>query len=311
MEERTEDRGYVKALQSCELCPRGCGVDRVAGDRGFCRAGVEAEVYRYGPHHGEEPPLSGTAGSGTVFFSRCTLHCLYCQNYPWSQEGDGSPYSLQALAQLFRALHAGGCHNWNLVSPTPWLPQIRHVVERLAAAGIRLPVVYNTSGFEAVDTLAGVEDLADIYLTDLRYADPVSAREGSGRSDYVAVARAALQAMWQQKGALQLDADGIATRGTICRLLILPGRADEVVANLTWLADTVGPGIAVSVMAQYTPAYRAVAREGWNRRVTRAEYDRVAEVVADIGFDCGWMQEYEGDSPAELIGWSMPPGSGI
>jgi putative pyruvate formate lyase activating enzyme len=301
----------VKALQSCELCPRGCGVDRGAGERGFCRAGVETEVYRYGPHHGEEPPLSGTAGSGTVFFSRCTLHCLYCQNYPWSQQGDGTRYALPALTEVFRELHAGGCHNWNLVSPTPWLPQVRHVVDKLATAGIRLPVVYNTSGFEAVDTLAGVEDLADIYLTDLRYADPVSAHEGSGRSDYVDVARAALQVMWQQKGALQLDADGIATRGTICRLLILPGRAGEVVDNLTWLADTIGPGIAVSVMAQYTPAYRALTRDGWDRPVSREEYDRVAEAVAELDFDCGWMQAYEGQAPNELIGFSMEPGSGI
>jgi len=301
----------VIALHSCNLCPRRCGVDRLSGGLGFCRAGPLAEVYRYGPHHGEEPPLSGTKGSGTVFFSRCTLHCLYCQNHPWSQEGAGATYDESALTNLFRELDRVGCHNWNLVSPTPWLPQIQAAIVPLHQAGIRRPVVYNTSGFESTDTLAAAETLVDIYLTDLRYAEESSAHEGSGRADYVALAREALLTMWRQKGTLQLDAEGIATRGTICRLLILPGRADETIANLRWLAETIGPTIAISVMAQYTPAFRALQRPGWNRPISREEYDRVVEVATALDFDDGWIQDYEGDSPDELIGFAMPPGSAI
>ncbi len=299
-------------LQSCELCPRRCGVDRAAGQLGFCRAGSEVEVFRYGPHHGEEPPLSGTTGgSGTIFFSRCTLCCLYCQNYPWSQQGDGATYAADAFAALFRELHAAGCHNWNLVSPTPWIPQVQQALTRLQAEGIRLPVVYNTSGFESPATLAAVEDTVDIYLTDLRYACETSAEAGSGRADYASIARDTILEMWRQKGPLQLGTDGVATRGTICRLLILPGRADETIDNLRWLSDTIGPGVAISVMSQYTPAFRAPAVAGWNRHISRAEYDRVADVVGTLDFDIGWMQEYAGDAPDELIGFTMPPGSGI
>jgi len=286
-------------------------VHRVAGELGFCRAGADVEVFRYGPHHGEEPPLSGTSGSGTVFFSRCTLRCLYCQNYPWSQQGHGTTYDPDGFAQIFRELHATGCHNWNLVSPTPWIPHVQQALSALCREGIRLPVVYNTSGFERRETLADLEDMVDIYLTDLRYASQESAGEGSGRADYAPLAREAIREMWRQKGPLQLSDDGIATQGTICRLLILPGRAEEVVDNLRWLADTIGPGIAVSVMSQYTPAFKATDMKNWNRRISQAEYDRVADVVTDLDFDSGWMQEYEADAPDELIGFTMEPGSSI
>ncbi|MDP6491520.1 MAG: radical SAM protein [Kiritimatiellia bacterium] len=301
----------MKALQSCKLCPRRCSTDRLSGALGFCRAGADAEVFRYGPHYGEEPPLSGTGGSGTIFFSRCTLSCLYCQNYPWSQQGDGTTYSADGLAGILRELHAAGCHNWNLVSPTPWIPHVQQALAGMREEAIELPVVYNTSGFERRETLVDLEHTVDIYLTDLRYACEVSAHEGSGRADYAPIAREAILEMWRQKGPLQLGADGMATQGTICRLLILPNRADETIANLHWLADNIGPGIAISVMAQYTPAFRAPAMDGWNRRLARAEYERVAGVVADLGFDIGWMQEYEGDAPDELIGFTMEAGSSI
>ncbi len=301
----------MNALKSCELCPRRCGVDRQAEQLGFCRAGSEVEVFRYGPHRGEEPPLSGTGGSGTLFFSRCTLSCLYCQNYPWSQQGNGTTTSADGLADILRELHAAGCHNWNLVSPTPWIPHVRQALVRMHEEGIHLPVVYNTSGFERRETLADLESTVDIYLTDLRYAREASAGEGSRHADYVPIAREAVLEMWRQKGPLQCDADGMATQGTICRLLILPNRADETIANLRWLAERIGPGLAISVMAQYTPAFRAPAMKGWNRRISRREYESVAEVVADLEFDIGWMQEYGGDAPDELIGFTMEAGSGI
>jgi putative pyruvate formate lyase activating enzyme len=297
-------------LRACMLCPRRCGVDREAGERGFCGAGRDVVVYRHGPHHGEEPPISGTRGSGTVFFSHCTLACLYCQNYPWSQEGQGDTLGPDALAEVFTGLAQQGCHNWNLVSPTPWLPQVARALATAKGHGHDLPIVYNTSGFEDLEALADVADWVDIFLADLRYATRETAREASRAASYVEAARRALLDMWQRVGPLQLDADGIATRGMICRILVLPGRSEEAVQNLQWLAEHVGTGLALSVMSQYVPAYRAASGEcpGWDRPVTRDEYERVCETAERLGFDEGWMQEYEGDVAPELLGYQMEAG---
>ncbi len=297
-------------LSSCHLCPRACGVDRLAGRTGYCKAGVLPRVFRYGPHFGEEPPVSGTRGSGTVFFSHCTLRCVYCQNHPWSQAGQGDDLSVDALRDIFRGLAQKGCHNWNLVSPTPWLPQIREAVAPLIHAGISLPFVYNTSGFEAPETLEAFSDLADIALIDLRYATPESAFEGSDARSYVAAARSAFLWFWNRLGPLETDRERIATRGVICRLLALPGRVNEAVANLEWLARSVGTDVAISVMSQYTPVHRAERLEGWNSTVRAEEYALLTEAAADLGFENGWIQEFEGDAPADLLGQTMPAGEG-
>lgn len=298
---------FASSLARCELCPRRCGVNRAEGRRGYCGAGRRVELYRYGRHDGEEPPISGSRGSGTVFFSRCTLHCLYCQNYPWSQEGAGHAVETGALADVFEELARAGCHNWNLVSPTPWLPMIREAWSLARARGVACPVVYNTSGFERVETVRALGDWVDIYLTDLRYARPETAIVGSDSAAYTAAAREAVQEMWRQAGPLELDQDGVARRGTICRILVLPGLADEAIANLEWLAETMGDGIAVSVMAQYTPAYKAVALPEWNHRPTVEEYERVVAVVERLGFTAGWVQEYAAPSPENLVGFNMRP----
>ena len=296
-------------LAACRLCPRACGVDRLAGRRGYCGAGVVPRVFRHGPHFGEEPPLSGTHGSGTVFFSHCTLRCLYCQNHPWSQQAQGKDLSIPDLTAIFRRLAEQGCHNWNLVSPTPWLPQIRAALNPLFQDGIRLPMVYNSSGFELPETLAWFRELADIALTDLRYARSDTAAEASDCPAYVEVSRRALRWFWENLGPLRTDADGIAVRGVICRLLVLPGRADEAVASLRWLAETVGADVHVSVMSQYTPVYGARRKAGWNRRVTAEEYGRVAAAVEDLGLGNGWVQEFEeAESSADLLGCNMPAG---
>jgi len=298
------------SLEHCELCPRRCGVNRRAGQKGYCRAGATVELFRHGPHFGEEPPLTGTRGSGTLFFSRCTLRCLYCQNHPWSQQGQGAATSVDELAGILRGLAAQGCHNWNLVSPTPWLPLVREAIARARATELGLPVVMNTSGYERVETLESLADLVRIYLPDLRYASAESARIGSDAPDYPAVARAALLEMWRQTGPLRLDEDDVAISGTICRLLILPGRAGEVIENLRWLADHIGPEIPVSVMAQYLPAHRAPATPGWDRGVTREEYDAVSAEVERLGFELGWVQEYGTPTAPELVGYQMPAGGG-
>lgn len=297
-------------LDSCKLCPRRCGANRAEGRLGYCGAGRLPRVFRYGPHFGEEPPLTGEKGSGTVFFSHCTMRCIYCQNHPWSQGGQGEDLEIDALTGIFRSLAAKGCHNWNLVSPTPWLPQIKEALFPLLSAGISLPIVYNTSGFELVETLERFSDLADIALCDLRYATSACAAEGSDAPRYVECSREALRWFWNRLGPLELDSVGLAQRGVICRLLALPGRVQEAVENLKWLAETVGTGISVSVMSQYTPVYRALERDGWNRRVTAEEYEMLTDAVDSLGFDNGWVQEYEDVAPEGLLGQEMPAGEG-
>lgn len=295
------------SILHCELCPRRCGVDRAAGQAGFCRAGARARVFSFGAHPGEEPPLSGSGGSGAVFFSRCTLRCLYCQNYPWSQDDAGDTYAVEELACIFRSLRAEGCHNWNLVSPTPWLPLIAPALRQAAADGRRLPVVYNTSGFERVETIRALKGMVDVYLTDLRYSRPETAAAASEAPGYVELARAALLEMLEQAGCLRCDSRGLAVSGVICRLLVLPGHAGEACDNLEWLAANAGTELALSVMAQYTPAYRAVGQAPWDRRVTREEYRGVCRKVEDAGFSRGWIQEYESLTNARLAGFTFEP----
>jgi putative pyruvate formate lyase activating enzyme len=279
----------------------------MAGQKGFCGAGSAAEVFRAASHHGEEPPVSGTEGSGTVFFSRCTLKCIYCQNYPWSQNGEGDIYTASKLQQVFEGLAKKGCHNWNLVSPTPWLPLIRPAIEGARDSGRSLPVVYNSSGFEKAETLEEFRDISDVYLLDLRYAKADSAEEGSCCGEYPDIARLAISKAWELVGPLTCDESGIAQKGVICRILVLPGKSGEAIENLRWLADTFGSAMAVSVMSQYTPAYKAVDGD-WARKLERAEYEAVTAEVEKLDFDLGWVQDLDGCSPDELVGFRMNEG---
>ena len=285
-------------------------MDRTAGQRGFCGSGLSPRVFRWGPHFGEEPPLSGTRGSGAIFFSHCTLKCIYCQNGKWSNGGQGEDLAVAALTERFRTLAEQGCHNWNLVSPTPWLPQIAQAVQPLLDADIRLPFVYNTSSFERTETLEAYRGLMDIALADLRYASEQSAQEGSGCAGYVAVARQAIQWFWAHLGPLQCDGEGIARRGLIVRLLALPGRTEEVAENLIWLRNTLGPQVAVSVMAQYNPVGQARVTPGWNRRLRPEEFAPLADLVGDLGFENGWVQPCEDETAERMLGEDMSAGYG-
>lgn len=298
-------------LTNCTLCPRECGANRADGESGYCKAGLLPRIFRYGAHFGEEPPITGERGSGAIFFSRCTLRCLYCQNHPWSQGGQGEDLSIEELRAIFEHLYDTGCHNWNLVSPTPWLPQIKEAVSPLIRAGKFLPFVYNTSGFESETTLELYRDMIDIALVDLRYASLISAQEGSDATNYVAKARAAAKWFWQHLGPLQLDDNAIATSGVICRILALPGRIDEAIANLEWICDNMGNEVHISVMSQYTPVHHALTREGWNAKVTERDYEKLTDAAAELGFENGWIQEFDGEAPADLLGQEMPSGEGI
>lgn len=301
----------MKELLSCNLCPRSCGVNRIAGARGHCRAGEEPKVFRWGPHHGEEPPVSGVRGSGAVFFSHCPLGCLYCQNHPWTSGGAGETVSTVRLKEIFLELAAAGCHNWNLVTPEPWLPFIAEAGRAARAEGADLPFVYNTSAYVRLEAARAFRELQDVVLADLRYATSGCAREGSGAADYPRVARDYLRWCRDEIGPLETDADGIAKRGLIVRLLVLPGRASEAVESLRWLRGEIGTGLHVSLMSQYTPVHRALETPGWDRAITEEEFGEVTDEAGRLGMETGWTQPWGsavGDD--ELLGRNMAPGMG-
>ena len=292
-------------MKPCRLCPRACGVDRENGKTGFCGAGALPRVFRWGPHFGEEPPLVGEHGSGCIFFSRCTMKCLYCQNSPWSWNGGGEDITIPRLTEILRELAVKDrCSNWNLVSPTPYLPFIREAAAPLLAEGIRLPFVWNSSGYESVETLEAYADLCDTALFDLRYSRDETARAASAAPNYVASARAAIR--WAYGRTRRTDLPPL-----IVRILVLPGHAEEAIESLAWLATELSSQIPVSLMSQFTPAYRALETPPFNREVTPEEYESVTEAATDFGFENGWIQSYEAADPAlALLGENMPGGHG-
>lgn len=279
----------------CELCPRKCGKRP-----GYCGAGEVPRVFRWGPHFGEEPPITGERGSGCVFFSRCTMKCLYCQNSPWSWKGEGKDLTIPELSNIFRDLALKDkVENWNLVSPTPYLPFIREAVQPLLKEGIKLPFVWNSSGYERLETLEEYSDLCDFALFDLRYSNDETAIKASQAPGYVSASRAAVKWAWEKKNL-------------ITRILVLPGHADEAIENLAWLATEVSNEVPISVMAQYTPAYKALETPPYDRQITEEEYESVTEAAADFGFENGWIQGFEASDPKlALLGENMSAEHGI
>ncbi len=269
-------------------------------------------VFRWGPHFGEEPPLVGGGGSGCVFFSRCTMKCLYCQNSPWSWKGGGEDKSIAGLTEIFRELAVKDkCSNWNLVSPTPYLPFIREAVSPLLADGIRLPFVWNSSGYERVETLEEYKDLCDWALFDLRYSRDETSVRLSQAPDYVAASRAAVKWAWEKLN-VESEKSKACERGLIVRILVLPGHANEAIENLAWLATELSNEVMVSVMAQYTPAYKALEIPPLDRSVTEEEYESVVEAAEDFGFENGWIQGYEASDPKlALLGENMTADHGV
>ncbi len=281
----------------CTLCPRRCGADRAAGRTGFCGAGATLKAARAALHHWEEPCLSGDpnaeTGSGTVFFSGCTLKCCYCQNYPISQGEVGKAISVERLTEIFMNLQNGGAKNVNLVTASQYLPWVTAALDAARAQGFSLPVVYNTGGYETVDAVRALAGHVDIWLADYKYADGALAAELSAARDYPAVADAALRQMLLQTGAPVYDADGYLQKGVILRHLALPGHIDDSFAVLDQMAawNEADPGCFIpSVMSQYTPFYKA-AEHGIGRRITTYEYRRVVNHAMDLGLTAGYMQQ--------------------
>jgi putative pyruvate formate lyase activating enzyme len=280
-------------LECCTLCPRNCGVNRLAGEKGFCRAGADPVVASWNAHPWEEPPISGWRGSGTVFFTHCTARCRFCQNYPISQLGVGQAVTVERLGEMMLELQARGCHNINLVTPTHWVPQILAALPTAVEGGLRLPLVYNCSGYEGLETLRLLDGVIDVYLPDSKYADDAAARRLSGFRGYVHANRAGLLEMFRQVGAeLQLDTDGLAVRGMIVRHMVLPRGLAGTPRVLEWIARGLSPKVHVSLMAQYFPAHKAVGDPVLGRKVTQDEYLEALAALDAYGLEHGWKQEY-------------------
>jgi putative pyruvate formate lyase activating enzyme len=261
----------LSLLESCEVCPHRCGVNRLKGELGFCKTGKNAIVDSYFPHRGEEKPIKGYRGSGTVFFSYCNMRCIYCQNYQISQLGEGREVSPEELSEMFLELQAMGCHNLNLVTPSHVVPQILSALYLAVRKGFRLPIVYNTSSFDSLESLRLLEGIVDIYLADLKYADREIARRYSKVKNYPEIAMAAIREMYRQVGDLILDERAIAVRGLLIRHLVLPNglAGTEKVAEFL---GSLSKNMAVNVMDQYYPSYMAWKYPELNRRITQREY---------------------------------------
>ncbi len=277
---------------SCSLCPQECGINRSRGQRGFCGGGERAKVYKFKVHLGEEPPISGWKGSGVIFFSGCPLKCIYCQNYPFSQQGKGREISPQLLSRIMLYLQRMECHNLNLVTPTHFLPQILSALSLAVDDGFRLPIVYNTSGYESLRTLKLLNGVVDIYLSDFKYSRTEVGQRYSQVSDYPQVAKKAIKEMYHQVGGLLTDQNGIAKRGLIIRHLLLPDDLSGAEGILSFIAQELSPSVSISLMSQYLPLWGAKTHPLLGRKITPEEFKRALMTLELTGLENGWIQEF-------------------
>jgi len=269
-------------LRSCSLCPRNCRTDRLAGDLGVCGVGAQPIVSSCGPHFGEETPLVGRRGSGTIFLTHCNLKCLFCQNYDISHLGRGDPLTTDDLANIMLSLQRQGCHNINWVTPTHQVPMLVAATQLALSQGFRLPIVYNCGGYESVAVLRLLDGIADIYMPDAKYGDNAAGQQLSGVPDYWDRCQEALAEMHRQVGDLQLNDQGIATRGLLVRHLVLPEDLAGSTTVMPFLAS-LSPNTYVNVMAQYRPQYRAREVPALTRSITAAEFRRALQAARDAG----------------------------
>jgi putative pyruvate formate lyase activating enzyme len=302
-EQRIQELDRIAAR--CELCPRRCGVNRFEGERGFCAAPAGLVISSIFPHHGEEPPLSGTGGSGTVFLTHCTLKCAFCQNYQISHEQEGRPFSVEELAQKMLGLQEKGCHNINLVTATHFLPWVLRALRMAANLGLMLPVVYNCGGYELPETIDLLKDVVDVWLPDMKYGSDEPACLYSKAPDYVEINRAAIRRMFRQVGPLRCDATGVAFRGLCIRHLVLPNDQSGSREVLAFLKNTFDPqDLTISLMAQYRPLYCAERHALIATTVDRREYERIKQEFINAGFE-GFYQEPEKLDTAFVIDFTQ------
>ena len=281
-------------ISVCTLCPRECKVSRTEGKTGFCGvAGEEVYLARAALHMWEEPCISGEEGSGTVFFSGCPLRCVYCQNYNIANANTGKAVTRERLAEIFLELQEKGANNINLVTPTHYTPEIVWAVQRAREQGLTLPIVYNCSGYEKVETLRMLDGIVDIYLTDFKYMEKEMAKKYSRAEDYPEIAKAALMEMVRQTGVASFSADGMMKKGVIVRHLLLPGYLNNAKAVVQYVYETYGDTVFLSLMNQYTPLPQVEKYPEINRRVTEEEYEEIVDYAIEIGVENGFVQEGE------------------
>jgi len=286
---------YLAMLSRCIMCPRQCAIDRLSGKKGFCGAGDSPRVAHYGPHFGEEPPITGSKGSGNIFFSHCNLRCIFCQNHQISHDGTGELLSVEGLISIFFSLRSQGCHNINLVSPTPYVPFIAPAIDEARRRGFDLPFVYNTNAYDSVEALKELEGLIDIYLPDLKYSSGAIASRLSLASDkapYPEAARAAILEMKRQVGDMVVEG-GIAKKGLIVRHLVLPGGLAGSRQVFDWIGEKLGTSTFIGLMSQYFPAHRSGDYPILARRIRQDEYDNVVAYLVERGFENVFVQELE------------------
>jgi putative pyruvate formate lyase activating enzyme len=280
-------------LISCECCPRNCRVNRLEGKVGFCKISASIQISNTCLHFGEEPPISGTRGSGTIFFVGCNLRCVFCQNFQISQEFQQHPIrtlTIDELSSEMLRLQEEGAHNINFVSPSHMIYQMADAIVAARGKGLAIPVVYNSNGYDSVDALRQIRGLVDIYLPDIKYLDNGLGKRFSGVNDYADIVLGVLQEMLDQVGHLEMNDDGIATRGMLVRHLVLPGFLDDTRKCLRALAD-LSPDLFVSIMSQYSPQNKACDYPAINRTLTTAEYDEVTDFALDLGLENAFVQE--------------------
>ncbi|MDD5173701.1 MAG: 4Fe-4S cluster-binding domain-containing protein [Candidatus Omnitrophica bacterium] len=295
------------ALKRCAICPRRCGVDRQGGKRGYCRAPMNPVVYNYIQHHGEEPALSGSKGSGTIFFSYCNMKCAYCQNYQFSQLDNGEKITIERLASIMLDLQRSGCHNINLVSPAHYVPQILMALEIGVGKGLNIPIVYNTSGYDSPDTIKMLDGIIDIYLPDMRYSDNDMAVKYSDAPGYVEYDRSSIEEMYRQVGDLAMDKNGIAVKGLIVRLLVLPNEVSGTKQSLKFIRKRISKNTYLSIMSQYYPTFRTHNFKEISRRIKKSEYNNIVDEAFSLGLNSGWVQEYDEKTDEKFLGTNIEP----
>jgi len=292
-----------RLLSPCRVCPRKCGADRLAGKIGNCGAGLDVEVSSYHQHFGEEPPLVGKHGSGTIFFAHCNLHCVYCQNWEISQLGMGKKTSLDELASMMLRLQELGCHNVNFVTPTPWIPQIIKALSIAQHNGLKVPLVYNCGGYESLEVLRLLEGIIDIYMPDIKYSNDEYADRYSSAPGYWGIVKTALNEMFRQVGDLKLE-NGIAQKGLLIRHLVLPNDIAGSKKCFEFIRQSLSEKTVVNVMAQYYPIYKANQYPDIARRITTKEYRRALTELEKNGLDKGFRQTIDTLFRAAVPEWT-------
>lgn len=292
------NKSFTAQLSKCECCPRRCGTNRLKGKTGFCRIASGIKISHAGLHFGEEPPISGTKGSGTIFFSGCNLRCVFCQNYQISQEfrqGRTQTLTTDELASEMLLLQEQGSHNINFVSPSHMIFQMADAIGQAKEKGLAIPVVYNSNGYDSVEALKQIRGLVDIYLPDIKYMDNKIAKQFSAVDDYADIITDVLVEMLDQTGNLKMNDDDIAVRGLLVRHLVLPGHMENSRKCLDFLAE-LSPDIHVSLMSQYSPQYKAGAYPEINRTLTDDEYDGIICHALELGLENAFIQKLESQS---------------